>query len=260
MHLRKPGVAAVAALLILAAGTARAGLFDDDEARKAINDLRSRVAAVEESSKSRADANSAELTDQLGAIRRSLLDLNNQLDSMRSDIAKLRGNDEQLARDVADLQRRQKDVDQAMDDRLRALEPVKVTLDGKDFTVEPDEKHAYDDAIGAIRGGDFAKAVTLLGDFQRRYPASPYGDSVRYWTGNALYGKGSYKEAIAAYRAFVTQSPNHPRAPEALLALANSQAEMKETRAARKTIAELIRNYPQSDAAKAGRERLKSLR
>ncbi|MDE2372325.1 MAG: tol-pal system protein YbgF [Burkholderiales bacterium] len=261
MRIRKPWPAALAALLILlAAGPSRAGIFDDDEARKAIVDLRNRVAAVEESSKSRADANSAALTEQLGAIRRSLLDLNNQLEAMRGDIAKLRGNDEQLARDIADLQRRQKDVGQAMDERLRALEPAKVSLDGKDFTVDQDEKHAYDEAIGAIRGGDFTKAVTLLGNFQRRYPASPYGDSVRYWMGNALYGKGNYKDAIAAYRAFVNQSPDHPRAPEALLALANSQAETKDTRGARKTIDELLKAYPQSDAAKAGKERLSSLK
>ena len=100
----------------------------------------------------------------------------------------------------------------------------------------------------------------LLAAFQRRYPSSGYADSVRFWLGNALYGKRDHKEAIAAFRAFVNGAPDHPRAPEALLALANSQAEMKDTRGARRTLDELIKTYPQSEAAQAGKERLASLK
>jgi TolA-binding protein len=45
-----------------------------------------------------------------------------------------------------------------------------------------------------------------------------------------------------------------------MLAIANSQAEMKDGRAARKTIEELIQTYPNSEAALAGKERLASLK
>ncbi len=252
-----------ALLLALAAGAAQAGMFDDEEARKAIVDLRSRVAAVDDQGKARAAeaaAANAQLVEQLAGLRRSLLDLNNQLEAMRGEIAKLRGNDEQLARDLGEVQKRQKDIGQSLDERLRKLEPVKVTLDGKEFTAEQDEKRAYDDAIAAIRGGDFDRAVVMLGAFQRRYPGSAYTDSVRFWLGNALYGKRDYREAIAAFRAFVAGAADHPRAPEALLALANSQAEMKDAKGARKTIDELMKTYPQSEAAQAGKERLASLK
>lgn len=257
-----PAWAAAALCGVLSVG-AHAGMFDDEEARKAIVNLRERVTAVEDQAKSRsteASATNAQLLEQLAALRRSLLELNNQLEAMRGDIAKLRGNDEQLARDVAELQRKQKDVSQAMDDRLRKLEPAKVALDGREFVAEPDEKRAYDDAIAAIRGGDFDSAVTLLNAFQRRYTASPYLESVRFWLGNALYGKRDYKEAISVFRNFVTSAKDSPRAPEALLAMANSQAEMKDTRGARRTIDELIKSYPQSEAAQAGKERLASLK
>jgi len=115
-------------------------------------------------------------------------------------------------------------------------------------------------AMAAIRGGDFDKAVALFGSFQRRFPASGYTDSVRFWHGNALYGQRQHKEAIAAFRAFVTGAPDHPRAPEALLALANSQAEMKDVRGARRTLEELVKSYPQSEAAAAGKQRLASLK
>ena len=49
-------------------------------------------------------------------------------------------------------------------------------------------------------------------------------------------------------------------APEALLSIANCEAELKDNKAARKTIGELIKLYPKSEAAQAGRERLASLK
>jgi tol-pal system protein YbgF len=248
---------------LLASGAARAGLFDDEEARKAIVDLRTRISQADEDSKARSAEQAAalsQLTEQLTALRRSMLDLNNQLEAMRGDLANLRGSDEQLTRDVAELQKRQKDVSQALDDRLRKLEPAKVALDGREFVAEPDERQAYDDAIALLRGGDFDKSVAALTSFQKRYAASGYTDSVRFWLGNALYGKRDYKAAIVAFRAFVAAAPDHPRAPEALLALANAQAEMKDARGARRTIEELVKAYPQSEAAQAGKERLASLK
>ncbi len=252
---------AVAALTAMPA--AQAGLFDDEEARKAIVDLRSRIKETDDSAKARATElaqTTTQLAEVVQALRRSLLDLNNQLEAMRGDLAKLRGADEQLLRDVADVQKRQKDIGQGLDDRLRKLEPQKVALDGADFLVEPEEKRMYEEAMTAMRGGDFEKSVNTLGNFQRRYAGSGYSDSVRFWLGNALYGKRDYKEAITAFRAFVTGAPQHPRAAEALLALANSQVEAKDRVGARKTIDELMKAYPASDAAQAGKERLAALK
>jgi tol-pal system protein YbgF len=255
--------AAVTTLILGCAVSAAQAFFNDDEARKAIVDLRNRVTAVEDAGKAKTAelaAANAQLIEQLTALRRSLLDLNNQLETMRGELAKLRGNDEQLMRDLAEMQARQKDVSQTLDDRLRKIEPVKVSIDGREAVVEQEEKRAYEEAIAAIRGGEFDKAVVQLANFQRRFIGSAYTDSVRFWQGNALYGKRDYREAINAFRAFVTAAPDHPRAPEALLALANSQAEMKNPAAARRTIEELTKSYPDSEAAQAGKERLASIK
>jgi tol-pal system protein YbgF len=260
----RPAALVLAALL--GAGSCHAGLFDDEEARKAIVDLRTRIGAMEEQGKVRgaelaaANAQNTQLGEQLAALRRSLLDLNNQLEAMRGDIAKLRGNDEQVLRELAEMQRRQKDVSQAFDERLRKVEPVKVVLEGREFMVDPEEKRFFDEAFAAIRTGEFDKSVALLSNFQRRYPGSPYTDSARFWLGNSFYGRRDYKEAINTFRSFVGAAPEHPRAAEALLAVANSQAEMKDAKAARKTIEELMKAYPQSDAAQAGKERLAALK
>ena len=264
MHFPTPHPRALAALLLAAAAaTAQAGMFDDEEARKAILDLRSRIQASDDASRAKlgelGQANAA-LLEQIGQLRRSLLDLNTQLEAQRADSAKLRGGQEQLARDLADVQRTVKDVGKGLDDRVRLLEPQKAALDGKDFLAEPEEKRSHDQAMAALRTGDFDKAASALGSFVARYPAGGYSDSARFWLGNSLYGQKNYKEAILAFRSLVNGSPNHPRAPEALLAVANCQIEMKDNKTARKTLDELLKAYPASEAAAAGKERLSTLK
>lgn len=286
--MKRAALAAWAMLAALSAATPARALFSDDEARKAILDLRGRVAANDEAARVRvaelltriealAAAQAAgqaaqtaqqaqqtqqarEMAEAMQALRRSLLDFNNQIEGLRGEIARLRGEQEQLAREVAEVQRRQKDVSQGIDDRLRRLEPLTVSLDGQEFLAEPDEKRQFEEALGVLRSGDFDRAMSAFGSFSRRYPASGYNDALRFWMASALYGKRDYREAIAAFRGFVNAAPRHPRAPEALLAIANSQAEMKDRPAARRTIDELMKAYPQSEAATAGKERLATLR
>jgi tol-pal system protein YbgF len=244
---------------------AHAALFDDDEARKAILDLRKQhdqLRTKQEATNAELTKTNAALMEQVQQLRRSVLELNSQLEAMRGDMAKLRGTDEQLLRDVADVQRRQKDISQGVEDRIKKLEPIKVSNDGREFMADAEEKRQFDEALAMLRGGDFDKAATMFGVFVRRYPGSGYADSARFWLGNALYGKREYKEAILAFRTMANSAPDHPRAPEALLAIANCQVEGRppDTKAARATIGELIKVYPKSEAAQAGRERLAALK
>jgi tol-pal system protein YbgF len=250
-------------LAVAAAAPARAALFEDDEARKALLELRK----SNEQARAKQDATNAELTkanaallEQVQQLRRSVLELNSQLEMLRGDMAKLRGTDEQLARDIADLQRKQKDVTQGVDDRIKRLEPMRTTVDGREFMADPEEKRQFDEALAMLRGGDFEKASTMFGAFVRRYPGSGYTDSARFWLGNALYGKRDYKEAITVFRTMANSAPDHPRAPEAMLSIANCQVEARDSKAARATIGELIKVYPKSEAAQAGRERLAALK
>jgi tol-pal system protein YbgF len=252
-------------LVALAAGAAfmqpaQAGLFEDDEARKAIIELRAKVQANEDAAKRNFEQLNGLVQDQLQPLRRSMLDLNSQIDALRAEVAKLRGANEQLARDLAETQRKLTDQSQAVEARLKPLEPQKVALDGREFQVSPDERNQYEAAIGLVRRGDFAEAVSALNGFLRRYPASGYNDSVRFWLGNAQYGKRDYKDAIATFKAFIAGNPDHPRAAEAMLALGNCQIELKDNTAARRSFEELARAYPGTEAAQAAKERLAALK
>ena len=253
----KPVKTLLAAMLAgLFATASQAAIFEDGEARRAILELRQRVDSMQATQQRSAE----ELRQDSEQLRRNLLDLQNQIELLRSEQAKLRGQNEQLLRDVADLQRRQKDIAQGVDERLSKFEPVKVTLDGQEFQADPREKRDFEAALAVFRSGKFAEASTAFASFVRQNPRSGYLPSARFWLGNAQYAQRDYKEAISNFKQLLTDAPTHARAPEAALSIANCQLELKDNRASRKTLEDLVRAYPQSEAAAAAKERLARLK
>jgi tol-pal system protein YbgF len=235
---------------------ANAALFEDDEARRAILDLRQKV----DVSQQRSTEELRKAHEDNAQLRRSLLDLSSQIETLRSEMASLRGQNEQLSRSMAEMQRSQKDLSQGVEDRLRKVEPGKVAVDGREFSAEPAEKQEFEAALATLRKGDFAVAQNNFLAFMKRYPQSGYKSSAWFWLANAQFALRDYRSAGANFRALVTADPDYLRAPEALLSLANCQVELKDVKAARKTLEDIVRNYPQSEAASAARERLVKLK
>ncbi len=261
--------------LVLVCGSATAGLFDDEEARRAILDLRQKLEAQRLESDQKLSDQIRRSTERLSErsaeenaqMRRSLLELQGQIDGLRTEMANLRGQNEQAIRDnqvlqkqLADVQRQQKDAAMALEDRVKKFEPMKVTVDGKEFMADPTEKRDFESALTTFRKGDFAQAQPAFVDFLKRYPQSGYAPSSLFWLGNAQYATKDYKEAVVNFRSLLAQAPDHVRAPEAVLSIANCQIELKDTRGARKTLEDLGKAYPQSEAAVAAKDRLTRLR
>lgn len=244
--------AVACALACAMAFNAHAALFEDDDARKAILELRQRL-----------DATTTELRksgDETAQLRRSLLELSGQIDQLRSELARMRGQDEQFARELAEVQRTQKDLSQGVNDRLSRFEPSKVSVDGREFVADPAEKQEFDAALAVLRKGEFAPAQAAFTNFLKRYPQSGYKVPALFWLGNAQYALRNYRDALVNFRALVAADPEHVRAPEAVLAVANCQVELKDVKAARKTLEDLIKAYPQSEAASVAKERLARLK
>jgi len=251
-----------ASILVLLASNAYA-LFDDNEARKAILDLRQKVDLQQQRVEAQQQRNAEDLkkaNDDNAQLRRSILDLSNQLEVLRAEIAKMRGQDEQLSRDVAEVQRKQKDVAQGVDERLRRFEPSKVTVDGKEFVATPAELREFEAALATLRRGEFAPAQTTFLEFIKRYPESGYRPSALFWLGNAQYALRAYREAIINFKSVIAIAPDHVRSPESALSIANCQVELKDTKSARKTLEDLIKVYPQSEAASVAKDRLTKLK
>lgn len=248
MTFSKAGIAAALiaafAYLPLHAG---AGVFDDDEARKAILDLRAKVEALSRDVNARIDTK---------ADKTSTLDLISQHDQTMQEIDKLRGQIEVLSNDLANAQKRQKDFYVDLDARLRKLEPRQVTVDGKQAAVDPSEQSSYDAAQLLFKAGDYKGAASALDAFVKRYPESAYAANAQYWLGNAYYAMRDCKTAIAAQQVVIKAYPDSPKAPDAMLNIASCQTELKDKAGTKKTLNLLIDKYPDSTAAATAKERL----
>ena len=122
---KKPGLALVIAGGVIGWSPSYAGLFDDEEARKAILELRQRVETNRLEFDQRLQSLDQKLVEQLRRslaeevtpLRKGILDLQNQIDLLKAEIATLRGQNEQMGREhqglvrhLSELQRQQRDA------------------------------------------------------------------------------------------------------------------------------------------------------
>jgi tol-pal system protein YbgF len=127
-------------LLGVLAPTAQAALFEDEEARRAILDLRQRLEnqrqtqlqASEQTLQKSLDQSQkqfelvrkqveVELNQSKQDNRQALLQLQAQIDSLKQDVASLRGEREQLLREISLLQRAQKDISIEIEERFQKI-------------------------------------------------------------------------------------------------------------------------------------------
>jgi tol-pal system protein YbgF len=233
--------ALVLAVAALNCASANAGLFGDDEARRAILELRQRV-----------DSQGEEIQN----FQRSLLEQQNQFEALREETARLRGKKEELSQEL----RRAQELSQGVDDRLKKFEPTTVKVDGVEFVADPAETKAYEEALAIFRKGDFAAATAVFNDLIKRHPKSGYVVPSLFWLGNAQYANRSYTNAISNFNTLLSKAPSHLRAADSMLSVANCQLELKDIKAARKTLADVVKTYPHTEAAAAASERLAKLK
>jgi tol-pal system protein YbgF len=255
MGLSKSSIAAaLMAAFSFASLPAHAGLFDDEEARKAILDIRARIDKIENVQQN-FDAKLADKADKSG-----ILILVNQNEQLRQDIANLRGQLEVLTNELANTQQRQKDFYIDLDNRLRNLEPKKVTVDGKEATVDPSEQKNYENAMDLFKNGDYKGAGAALNEFLRHFPQSPFAANAQYALGNSFYMQTDYRSALTIQQAVVKNYPNSPRAAEAMLNIASCYIELKDKPGAKRVLDTLIEKYPDSPSAQTAKERLHSIK
>jgi len=240
-------------LLALAAGGAQAGLFDDDEARKQIAELKADVAANQA-------ANQKALDERIGRLDSALkdrsVDLAQLIDGLRQDMTKLRGQIEVLLNQAQTMERRQKDLYVDLDTRLRRLEQSFQEKIASPEREAQKEKEAYEAALNQFKVGNYQACVAAFQTFVVNYPNSQLVPAAQYWIGNAYYATRDYKVAIATQQKVVASWPDNPKAPDALLNIASAQAELGDQKSARETLRVLTQKYPTSPAAEEAKQRL----
>jgi len=231
---------------------AHAALFEDDEARRAILDLRKKFNIQAEEIKKN--------SDDIKQFQSNLIEQQNLFENLRNEIQRVRGEKEELTQELRKQQAAAQALSLGVDERLKKLEPVKVKLDNQEFLADPAEIRFYEAALASFRKGEFAVASEGFIDFNKRYPASGYAVMSLFWLGNSQYANREYKDAIKNFNNLLAKDPDHVRAPDAMLSVANCQLEMKDVKSARKTLDDLMKKYPQSESAAAAKERLSKLK
>jgi tol-pal system protein YbgF len=243
----------------LFAGAAHAALFDDAEARKQIFQLRNQVEARQKAIEERLSVIDSRLGQLDSSGQNRVVDLAQLIESLKQDVAKLRGMIEVLTNQTDTLERRQKDLYVDLDNRLRKIEQSQTQLQDKLSQGERNaaaEKQAYELALNQFKVGNYQLAISSFQNFMTNFSGSELLPSAQYWIGNAYYAMRDYKSAIAAQQKVVKLWPENSKAPDALLNIASSQAELGDSPAARETLRALVKKYPSSPAAEQAKQRL----
>jgi len=117
----------------------------------------------------------------------------------------------------------------------------------------------YKAAMDLYRRDQCDQAVTQLRQFIRDSPTSDYADNAQYWIGECYYGKKDYNSAIIEFNEVILKFPKGDRVPSALLSLATSFADSGDKIDARLILQKLIGEYPKSEEATVGRQKLQAL-
>ena len=244
--------AAAFLLALLWAAGARGALFDDEEARRRIDELRKQVSAIDERL-GRIEASTPE--------RRAILDLAGQLEALRADIARMRGQFEVLLNQTETGEKRQRDLYLDIDTRLRKLEQGREQAAATEkppageTAAAPAETKAYEAALNQFKLGNYPLAVSAFQGFLVTYPQSPLAPSAQYWIGNAHYAQRDYKGAIAAQQKLLSAWPDNVKVPDAMLNIASSQEALGDRRGAQRTLDAIVARYPASPAAASAKQR-----
>lgn len=241
--------------LALAQAAPAWALFSDDEARRAIIDLRGRLEQL-----------SVRLSNLENSVRSATenasqgqISLLNENEKLRAELSRIRGQVEEISRATNVTGSRSKDLYLDLDTRLRQLEPLTFEFENTAHTVIAREKQLFEKALEILKAADFPKAAESFKTFRAQFPASTLNASALFLEGAAHYAAQNYEPAIFARTRFIELYPDHPKADAALLNLASSQQESKDMAGAKKSLESLIKNYPQSPLVADAQSRLKSM-
>lgn len=258
---------ALFAAAVMAGQPARAGLFDDDEARRQVKDL------------------SIQTNERVDTLSKAQIELANQIQALREENAALRGEIETLAYELNATKKRQQDFYVDLDTRLRKFEgtgegdsaeagasPGAEAQDalgalsgasasgGRAKVPASDpvaESREYEAALNLFRANKVKEAASAFEAFDKKYPDSSLAPSARYWLGNAYYTLRNCRKAIEVHKQVAAKWPKHAKAPDSLLGVATCQQELGDTKGAKATLESVIAKYPGSAAAGTARQSLK---
>ena len=119
--------------------------------------------------------------------------------------------------------------------------------------VTPEEQ--YRNAFGLLRRQEFSEAESALSTFVKDHPNDPLAGNAQYWLGETYYVRGEFENAAIAFTEGFQTYPDSTKAPDNLLKLGMSLANLGKNEDACTTFGHLIDNFPNASAVVLDRAR-----
>ncbi len=236
---------------------AHAGLFDDEEARKQIVQLRNQVAEQQRV----IDQRLGELEAQ--ARNRSIIDLFNQVETLRSEFARLRGQLELLQNELENAQKRQRDLYVDLDGRLRKIEQQQEAARAALASQTPpgsggplpqpplsgDPLRSAPPAVAGQAAAPLQPIASAVSPATSAPVADPAQEQRSYDQGLEHFRAARYSESVTAFQIFIRNYPRSPLASSAQYWIGNSLYAARDFRGAIAAQRQLLAQYPDSNKA-----------
>jgi len=105
-------------------------------------------------------------------------------------------------------------------------------------------KDRYTFAFGLLRQAQYVKAEAALREFLQVHGDDPLAGNARYWLGETHYVRGEYSRAARVFLEGYRALPKGAKAPDTLLKLGMSLANLEKKNEACATFSKLIEEYP----------------
>ncbi len=246
----------VALLCLAAVGSqAHAALFEDEEARRAILDLRQRLETQRQNQaqaseqilqkaldlsqkqidalRKQMEADSAQLKSDSSQSkldsRQASLQLQNQIETLKQDIANLRGEREQLLREIHLLQRAQKEATADVEERFQKLYERLAKSDSTAKEKDKEETLKPAKLTVQVDGFEFLADPDEKRDFESAF---------------VLFRKGDFNASATAFGNFVRTYTASGYKPSALYWLGSSRFARRDFNEAIAQLRSLVTDYP----------------
>lgn len=109
------------------------------------------------------------------------------------------------------------------------------------------DRYAF--AFGLLRKAEYDQAEKALGEFIAAHGNDPLAHNAHYWLGETFYVRAQYARAAEVFLDAFQKSPTGAKAPDILLKLGMSLAQLDKKREACASFTKLLRDYPRASTA-----------
>jgi tol-pal system protein YbgF len=257
-------------------------IFEDEEARKKINEMQDQLNNIEKSLEFKINQK----------FSKNLSKYSSELNELHDTISKLIGDVEVLQFELKNSEERNKVLYKELNERMSKLESL-IEVQSQNISNKPPanivknpsenninetlkeslteenelaplvdkniELDAYAEADSLVKATKYKEAFKALDKFITTYPNSELISKAKYRLGYSQWALKNYNAAIKTYSKIIKIHPNSETIPDAIYGIANCEIQLTRITKAKKTLRNLIKKYPQSEIIPKAKRRLKAL-